>query len=479
MASNGKSMFGRYALRSEIASGGMATVHLGRLLGSAGFTRTVAIKRLHPHLARDTAFVVGFIDEARITARIRHSNVVQTLDVISTDGEVLLVMEYVLGESLARLLATCARRKEPPSPAIVSAILVGALRGLHAAHEARSETGAPLGIVHRDVSPQNILVGADGVSRVLDFGIAKAANRLQVTTGGALKGKIGYLSPEQATGLHVDRRSDVFSAGIVLFEALTASRLFPGNEAGSAIVKMLNDPRPQLPEALRSDALDSIIARSLAKKPDDRFDTALEFAAALESAIVPATSSEVSAWVSSVAKDVLDERARLLAELESEPREEETVVEATATPPPPTGPDPDTGESRNARRAPIVAAAVVLTIVGIGVGSYSLGAEHARVGAGTAAGESVSQTSSPSPEVGSPATTESRAAVEAASAAPRTDPSSASNTAPSKKRVDGSTSKAPKPVSPRSQTSSAGACDNPYVYDDQGIKRIKLECLRR
>ncbi|HEX7603641.1 MAG TPA: serine/threonine-protein kinase, partial [Polyangiaceae bacterium] len=170
---------GRYALHAEIAAGGMATVYLGRLHGAVGFGRTVAIKRLHPHLAKDPEFVSMFLDEAHLAARVQHPNVVPTLDVVTSDRELFLVLEYVRGESFSALIrAARAAGQTLPIPVVV-AVVVGLLNGLHAAHEATDEQGKPLGIVHRDVSPQNVLVGADGVARVLDFGVAKAATRLQ------------------------------------------------------------------------------------------------------------------------------------------------------------------------------------------------------------------------------------------------------------------------------------------------------------
>src|ERR1700722_10238472 len=172
-------VIGRYVIYGKIAQGGMASVHLGCLQGAAGFSRTVAVKRLHSHLAEEPEFLSTMLDEARLAARIHHPNVVPTLDVVADDGELLVVMEYVRGESLSRLLRGASATDRPVPWPIVSAIVVGALHGLHAAHEATSEDGAPLGIVHRDVSPQNILVGVDGQSRVIDFGIAKAAGRLQ------------------------------------------------------------------------------------------------------------------------------------------------------------------------------------------------------------------------------------------------------------------------------------------------------------
>ena len=203
---------GRYALCGEIASGGMATVHLARQVGAAGFARMVAIKRLHERYSRDPDFVAMFLDEAHLVARIRHPNVVQTIDVVTEESELFLVMEYVHGESLLRM-AQMAQRKSAVLPVrVVAAILAGALHGLHEAHEARGETGAPLGIVHRDVSPHNILIGTDGVARVLDFGVAKASQRIQTTQEGQLKGKLSYMAPEQIANQLVDRRTDVSAA---------------------------------------------------------------------------------------------------------------------------------------------------------------------------------------------------------------------------------------------------------------------------
>ena len=168
---------GRYAIYEEIGVGGMATVHLGRLTGPANFARTVAVKRLHAHLTSQPEFVTMFLDEARTAARVRHPNVVATLDIVatSTSTQPYLVMEYVQGESLARLQAAARERHERVPMTIACSIAVGVLRGLQAAHEATNELGESLGIVHRDVSPQNVMVGVDGVARVLDFGVAKAA----------------------------------------------------------------------------------------------------------------------------------------------------------------------------------------------------------------------------------------------------------------------------------------------------------------
>src|SRR5262245_8540847 len=254
-------VFGRYALYEEIASGGMATVHFGRLLGPAGFARTVAIKRLHRQHAKDAAFVTMFLDEARLAARIHHPNVVSTLDVVSGGGELLVVMDYVHGESLSRLM-----RDRPVPPPLAAAIMNGALHGLHAAHEAKNERGEPLSIVHRDVSPQNIIVGADGLARVLDFGIAKAVDRLASTRDEVLKGKLSYMAPEQLLGNPATRQSDVYAASVVLWEALTGQRLFEG-EQGEIISGVMNDrvPPPSERVAEVPAALDDIVRRGMSR----------------------------------------------------------------------------------------------------------------------------------------------------------------------------------------------------------------------
>jgi serine/threonine-protein kinase len=311
-------IIGRYALYDEIASGGMATVHLGRLLGSAGFSRTVAIKRLHPQFAKDTDFVSMFVDEARVAARIHHPNVVSTLDVVSTDGELFLVMEYIIGESLGRLIPLTRQKGERIPPPVAATIMAGVLHGLHAAHEARDEQGVPLGIVHRDVSPQNVIVGVDGTARVLDFGVAKAAGRLQTTREGQLKGKIAYMAPEQIQGI-VDRTTDVYAASVVLWETLTAKRLFHGESEVEAMRKVL-DGRVEPPSKYAADvppALEQIILRGLDRDPANRFPTAGEMALAIEDAMPMVAASKIGRWVEQTATQRLAARIERIASMES------------------------------------------------------------------------------------------------------------------------------------------------------------------
>jgi eukaryotic-like serine/threonine-protein kinase len=311
-------VIGRYALYGEIASGGMATVHFGRLVGPVGFSRTVAIKRLHPQFAKDPEFVSMFLDEARLAARVQHPNVVATLDVVPLEGEVFLVMEYVQGESLSRLIRAARRRGEVMPTRVAISVMAGALHGLHAAHEAKSERSEPLNIVHRDISPQNILVGTDGVSRVLDFGVAKAAMRAQSTREGQMKGKISYMAPEQLRG-RVDRRTDIFAAGVVLWEALTGTRLFDGVDAGEVLTKLLEGeiPPPSSVIASLPPQVDAIAMRALERDPGRRFQTAREFAIALEQIGMIALNREVGEWVEDVGGDALARRAEQVAEIES------------------------------------------------------------------------------------------------------------------------------------------------------------------
>jgi serine/threonine protein kinase len=347
---------GRYALYQAIAAGGMATVHLGRLLGPVGFSRTVAIKRLHAQFASDPEFVSMFLDEARLAARIRHPNVVPTLDVVATGGELFLVMEYVPGESIARLSRALRERQQTLPTRILSAVMAGVLHGLHAAHEAKDERGIPLGIVHRDMSPQNVLVGTDGVARVLDFGVAKAAGRMQTTREGQIKGKLSYMPPEQLRGAIVNRQSDIYAAGVMLWELVTGQRLFAGDNEGAIVAKVL-EGRVEAPtkvllrgmnggqtiddSTLRGlESIDSTILRALASEPNDRFATAREMAVEIERKLPPATGSEVADWVEHIAKDVLCSRAAMVAEIESstshvavEPREGhvQSVLQAKST----------------------------------------------------------------------------------------------------------------------------------------------------
>lgn len=287
-ATTDETLLGRYELIAELASGGMATVFLARRSGVGGFQRLVAIKRLHPHLARDPEFIQMFMDEARVAARIHHPNVVPIVDIETNDddGTFYLVMEYVEGDTAARLLAKShqAGRRIPAS--VTVRIVLDVLAGLHRAHELTDDEGNPLEIVHRDVSPQNVLVGVDGTARITDFGVARAASRLSTTRTGQLKGKLAYMAPEQARGsrARVDRRADLFAVGILLWEMLAAKRLFRGDGDAETLTKILYDPIPSLRSVVPTapPALDALCAKVLSREAEDRHGSAAELAEELE-----------------------------------------------------------------------------------------------------------------------------------------------------------------------------------------------------
>jgi serine/threonine protein kinase len=298
----------------------MARVHIGKLSSEGGFSRIVAIKVLHAQYAGDAEFRKMFLDEARLVAQIRHPNVVSTLDVLEDQGELFLVMDYVHGLPLSHLLRDVRRNDDHvPIPVGVS-IIMDALEGLHAAHEARAESGVPLQIVHRDVSPQNVMVGKDGSAQVVDFGVAHAANRLQHTMPGQIKGKVSYMAPEQATGTKVDRRADIYAASVVLWETLAGQRLFQG-ETGAAIVLRHMEEQPAAPSSLRpevSPELDAIVLRGLAKCPEERFSTAREMCEALEQAVKRAGRAQIASWLEHAESEFFAARDELLAGLRRE-----------------------------------------------------------------------------------------------------------------------------------------------------------------
>ena len=281
---SGGQYLGRYQLLAKLASGGMATVFLARIGGVGGFDRRVAIKVLHPHLSEDAQIRDMFLDEARLAARIRHPNVVPTLDISDTDGDgFFLVMEYIEGDHLGGLLTEAARQQERLPVPVVVRIVLDALAGLGAAHELADENGERQNLVHRDVSPHNVMVGADGISRLTDFGVAKAEKRLSSTRAGQFKGKLSYMSPEQASTGYADQRSDLFSMGILLWESLTGRRLFRAENNAATLNKILSEPVPS-PSGLWADLepFDEVLKKALARDADDRFASAEEFGAALE-----------------------------------------------------------------------------------------------------------------------------------------------------------------------------------------------------
>ncbi len=261
----------------------MAEILLGRFVGPSGFERPVVIKRILSHLAEDPTFVAMFLDEARIAARVRHPNVVQVFELLHEGEDLALVMEYLEGEPLAGLLRRLASRGRKLDPALSAHIMSEVAAGLEAAHELRDDSGAPLGLVHRDVSPQNIFVGYDGSVKVLDFGIATAADRSTRTETGQLKGKFEYMSPEQCAARPLDRRSDVFALGVVLYEVSTGRRLFKRPNQLLVLKAILEEPIPP-PSAIDREypkVLEPICLKALAKRRAERYQSAGELRQAL------------------------------------------------------------------------------------------------------------------------------------------------------------------------------------------------------
>jgi len=275
----------KYQRISEIASGGMATVYLGRTTAAASFERLVALKVMHPHLAREDEYVAMFLDEARLAARIRHPNVVATLDVVDDDVP-FLVMELVEGPTLRMLMVEARKRLEVIPRNVALRIVTDTLLGLDAAHELTDNDGSPLRMVHRDVSPQNVLVGIDGISRIADFGVARAAVRLSVTQSGNVKGKIHYMAPEQVTGDSVDCRADVYAAGALLWEVLVGERRLKGEGEVALMYEVVQAPvvGPRERNADIPPELDEVCRRALMRDPAHRYPSAAAFADAIEHA---------------------------------------------------------------------------------------------------------------------------------------------------------------------------------------------------
>jgi len=277
-------VLGRYELVQAVAIGGMAEIYLARSQGPQRFEKYVILKRILPHLAVDDRFVEMFLEEARLAATMSHSNVVQVLDFGESAGSFYFTMEYVHGEDARTILKACRKRERRLDIADAITIVSNAAAGLHYAHELVDDHGQPLGVVHRDVSPSNIMVTFDGTVKVADFGIAKATQRSSATNTGTIKGKVSYMSPEQCQGEALDRRSDVFSLGIVLYELTTGLKLF-GGENDLAIMRRIIEKDVAPPSTLVPDyppALDRIVSRALQRARDDRHASALELQTDLE-----------------------------------------------------------------------------------------------------------------------------------------------------------------------------------------------------
>lgn len=284
---------GKYELVTPLGSGGMAQVMVARTVGPAGVSRLVALKRILPHLAKEETMVEQFLDEARLGLKLNHANLVTFFDFgQAAGGNYFMAMELLRGVDFDHLIYA------PPgklTPDIATAVLIPALEGLHAAHELKADDGNPLGLVHRDLSPHNVMVGFDGRVKVLDFGVAKVRTARTVTLPGIVKGKPLYMSPEQATAERVDRRSDLFAVGLILYEAVIGARAFDKGNDTLTMMSIVNDILPR-PPGMSSQVWD-VVSKALAKKPEDRFRTALEFAQQLRERLPPASEAELGRLV--------------------------------------------------------------------------------------------------------------------------------------------------------------------------------------
>jgi serine/threonine-protein kinase len=459
---DGAPPLGRYALHDVIGSGAMASVHLGRVRGDAGFGATVAIKRLRPELTRDPDFVARFLDEARLSASISHPNVVKTLDAVSAQGELFVIMEYVHGESLGRLAELSRELGEPVPPLLATTLLADVLGGLHAAHEASSADGEPLEIVHRDVSPQNILVGVDGTARVLDFGVATAAVRLAATRDGSIRGKLAYMAPEQLRG-RATRQSDVYACGVVLWELLTEERLFSGERdtdvIEAALLREIEPPsRTRQSQGLTA-PLDDVVMRALARKPSERFATAREMALALERVAPRVPAEEVSAWVMRLASRSLTERAAIVERIEAS-----STPRAKAN-----GETPPSMKPRPARTLPSTRRLAVVTALGVSaLLAYAIGRS--------------SKSDTPVVAIAASSVEEAPGAIASTSPpeAPRRPTLAAPPAAPHLARPVRPSPwgrfRAHAPSTP--PASRLSPCDPPFSLDDAGRKLYKESCLR-
>ncbi len=310
--------FGKYLLLDRINIGGMAEVWRAKTFGAGGFERLVAIKRILPNIAEDEEFITMFIDEAKITVQLNHANIAQIYELSQISSSYFIAMEYISGKDMRALFDRCRKRGEPAPIPLTAYLIAMCSEGLDYAHRANDKQGRPMNIVHRDVSPQNALVSYEGEVKVIDFGIAKAAGKATKTQAGILKGKFGYMSPEQIRGLPLDRRSDVFAIGVCLYEMLTGERLFVGDSDFSVLekVRKVEVLPPSHFNRKIPDALEKIVMKSLAKDVDERYSYASELAEDLRKFLYTSGYSfgrkDLAAFMKATfAEDVEKEKQRL------------------------------------------------------------------------------------------------------------------------------------------------------------------------
>jgi serine/threonine-protein kinase len=320
---NGSKRLGRYRLIAEIGHGGMAEVYLALLEGDLGFNKLLVLKKIRPELAEDPEMMAMFLDEARLSARLHHPNVVETHEVAQEDGHTFMAMEYLEGQSLHRILHRLRREGGLP-PAMHLQILADVLAGLHHAHELADWDETPLGVVHRDVTPQNVFVTYEGAVKVVDFGIAKVKGASSETRAGVVKGKVAYMAPEQARGEAVDRRTDIFAAGVMLWEAATGARPFRGLSDVEILHRLIHGEMPSAKAANPAipEALEAIVNKAIAPSRADRYATAAEMRAAIEGYLETLPGKPPARELGRlITQHFADDRTRLQRRLEEELRE--------------------------------------------------------------------------------------------------------------------------------------------------------------
>jgi len=483
---------GSYILGERLGSGGMGEVHVAAHLGPLGIVRVVALKKLHPHLARDADFVAMFVDEARIQSAIAHPNVVRVLDAHAADGELYVAMDLVTGLSIAEIgrELRAAGTHDPIPESIVVALGCDILEGLHAAHELCTESGASRasgrsGVIHRDLSPHNVLVSVDGTARVLDFGIAKTLGRARATLSGQLRGKPAYMSPEQLDGEGLDRRTDIFSAALVIAELASQSRAFTSADVPDVRREMriaLGDPYGWLRARGMSEALSGALAPCLALDRDQRPDTARGAGLALTNACALAPRARVAEWLEATVPTSLAAQRALAARVLAK------GLDGNATTA--TGPRPPrerlTTEPRRRTAAPVLA-----------LGGAALGAALATVALQLVSPRGARNTEALAAEA-RPALAHSQrveATTPASASASASSPAMAANAAPAvaapPNKYPSERTTEPRPiasthvaatkasVSPAAshRTPEAPSCDPPYLVDATGVRIFRPECL--
>ena len=446
----------RYELLCKIGQGGMASVWLAREAGSTD-GGLVAIKTILPEHAAHDAFRSMMLDEARVVRLIDHPNVAATLEVGEIFGAPYLVLEYVPGESLDQLAdALAMAKKHVPAP-ILARVLADACRGLHAAHELALPGGENLGLVHRDLSPQNVLVDVRGRAKLIDFGVAKAAERLTPDTqSGVMKGKIPFMALEQARGEDVDRRADVWAAGAIAYYLLSGRYPHDGpNDAARLIRKLTEEPPEPLPDDV-PEALARVVGKALASAPDDRYPTAAALADALEEAVVPATHEEVARFFTDTlaatqrAREVVVEHA--IASADAKQRVRDSLYGGATSPTSVRPPPPVEEEPPKRSRLPMVllyaGVAALLTFAAFVLGSLST-----KPAEGTGRPESPPR---PTISVGILSAAPSSGPSAAGPAASATTPSPSASVAADPRRADASSTNATPPPPPPPPSASTG-----------------------